>query len=56
LGAQLGDGGKWVREQCAMLAQNGNGSMLEFLDEPLIDLMDWIAANNAAVAKHEEGK
>lgn len=28
--------------------------MLEFLDEPLIDLMDWIAANNAAVAKRKD--
>ncbi len=37
-----------------MLAQNGNGSMLAFLDESLLDLVDWIAANNAAVAKREE--
>lgn len=38
------------------MAQNGNGSMLAFLDEPLIDLMDWIAANNAAVAKRDKGR
>ena len=44
-----------MREQCAILAQNGNGPMLAFLDEPLIDLMDWIAANNAALAKREAG-
>lgn len=37
-----------------MLAQNGNGSMLAFMDEPLLDLMDWIAANNVAIARREE--
>jgi len=36
-----------------MLALNGMGPLTDFLNEPLIDLMECIAANNAAIAKRD---
>lgn len=44
----------WLREQSMILARNNNTPVSFWLDQPLISLSKWIAANNRIEKRLEE--
>lgn len=50
-----GDGGIWLRKQCLIMSQNGNGDAISWLNRPLCELGAWIEANNIIVEERREG-
>jgi hypothetical protein len=42
-----GDGGKWLRKQCLLMARNNSTPVPFWLSLPLQQLCLWIGANNA---------
>lgn len=50
----IGDSGLWLRKQCMILAQNGNGDADSWLAMPICDLGDWIEANNIIIEERRQ--
>lgn len=43
----MGDGGKWIRQQCLILAQTNNTPVPFWLSLALPELCEWIRASNS---------
>lgn len=54
VGVKAGDGGRWLRKQCLILARNNNTPAFEWLALPLVELGPWIMANNMIEAENEQ--
>lgn len=49
-----GDGGKWLRRQCLILAQSGAAPVSYWESIPLWDLGEWIKAHNELVQEQRQ--
>lgn len=47
----MGDGGRWLRRQCLMLARNNNTPVGYWLSLTVPQLLHWIQANNELTAE-----
>lgn len=52
----MGDGGKWLRRQCLVMAQNTYTPVQFWLKMPLIEFMGWITASNELLEEKEKKK
>ena len=49
LGVKAGDGGRWLREQCLILANERNTPVTDWLSMPMAELPLWIQSHNKLV-------
>ena len=50
----MGNPGGWVRKQCLTMAQNGGGPALDWCALPLLEITEWIAANNEIIEERRQ--
>jgi electron transfer flavoprotein beta subunit len=53
VGVVIGDGGKWLRRQCLIMAKTNNTPVPFWLSLPLSELIAWIRESNHIVAEAE---
>ena len=54
VGIRAGDGGRWLRKQCLILARNNCTPVSDWLSMPLSELRLWIGANNEIEAENAQ--
>lgn len=52
----MGDGGKWIRRQCLVMAQNTYTPVQFWVEMPLTELAEWIESNNDLIKERERKK
>lgn len=49
-----GDGGKWLRRQCLVLAQSGAAPVSYWMSIPLRELGQWIESHNELIKEQKK--